>query len=239
MKRARKRGPRQPYKAQRSRTYRSTQARARMVPLPRQRGYLRQGGYYGRYANGGELKFHDVDLDDAVVAGAGGVTDSINKIAQGVTESQRVGRKCVIRSINWRYLVTLPLSAAIGSPDTLRMIMYIDKQANGATAATTDLLESADFQSFNNLSNSGRFRTILDRTIDILRTNGAGDGTTNDAAGTNINGTFFKKCAIPIEFNSTTGAITEIRSNNIGVMLFSHGGVCGFESKIRLRFSDG
>ncbi len=51
-------------------------------------------------------------------------------------------------------------------------------------------------------------------------------------------GSFYKKCDMPIEFNNTTGAIAEIRSNNLGVMLGSSSGAAGFTSKFRLRFSD-
>ena len=46
----------------------------------------------------------------------------------------------------------------------MRVMLYHDKQANGATAAVLDILESADYQSFNNLVNSGRFRILMDRT---------------------------------------------------------------------------
>ncbi len=190
----------------------------------------------------GELKFHDVDLDDAGISSGVSVTDSINKIAQGVTESTRVGRKCTIKSINWRYQIKMPqrVDSALGS-DTVRVIMYLDKQANGAIAASTDLLETADYQSFNNLGNSGRFLVLHDKTVDMNAQNGYGNGTTNASGELHHSFTFFKKCDIPIEFSSTAGAITEIRSNNIGVFLISKDGTStgvSFDSKIRLRFSD-
>ncbi len=186
-----------------------------------------------------ELKFFDLDLDDALVASAGGITDSINKIPQGVTEITRVGRKCTIRQINWRFDLQLPTqTAASAGSDTIRVLMYLDKQANGATASITDILETADFQSFNNLSNKNRFRTLMDRTYAINAEAGGGDGTTEDYAATTITDSFYKKVNLPIEFNSTAGAITEISSNNIGVLLISRSGLVNFTSKIRLRFSD-
>ncbi len=204
-------------------------------PRGGQRGYLRTGGYYGR-----ETKFHDVDLDDAVVANTGAVTPSINLIPQGVTEIQRDGRKCTITKIQWRCRVQLPETDAAADPaqgDTLRMIMFLDKQANGATAATLDFLESTDFQSYKNLANSSRFWTIFDKTVSINYAGLASDGAgVVSQAKVTRNYSFFKKCVIPLEFDSTTGAITEIRSNNIGVLLISENGVVGFGSKIRLRF---
>ncbi len=203
-------------------------------------GYDRSVGYYGRMTAGKELKFHDVDFNDAVVAIGGTVEPSINLIAQGVTESQRIGRKCTIRSIGWRWQMTIPERDAAATPgqgSTLRMILFQDKQANGATAAVTDLLESADFQSFNNLVNKGRFRTLMDKTVTINYMGLGSDGAGVVSQGLQIrHGTFFKECNIPVEFDSTTGAITEIRSNNIGVLLISGAGLCGFASKFRLRF---
>lgn len=207
-------------------------------------GFQRTVGYYGRYAPvgpPGELKFFDVTLDDAVVASGGTITDSINKIAQGVTEVTRVGRKCTIKSIGWRYLISLPEVAAAANPpgsDTVRVIMYLDKQCNGATATVTGILEGAQFQEFNNLANKGRFRTLVDEMVDINYLSGIGITATQDYAQVRISGSFFKKCNIPIEFDAATGAITEIRSNNLGVLLISSAGLAGFGSRIRLRFSD-
>lgn len=207
-----------------------------------QRGYLRTAGYYRQTAAKAsvELKFHDVDLDDAVVATGGTITDSINKIAQGVTESERIGRKCNIRSIQWRMNVSLPTldaQALAQVEDTVRTILYQDTQCNGATAAVTDILEAANWQSFNNLANKGRFKILMDKEVDLnpLAIASDGDGLMTTAGVTRTH-TFFKKCNIPVEFSATTGAITEIRSNNLGVLQISQSGKGSFESKIRLRF---
>ena len=200
-------------------------------------GFTRRTGFFGGAI--GELKFHDLDIDDATIASNGTIAQaSCNIIAQGVTEVQRIGRKCTIRSINWRFNIRLPEGTAVTTTaDSVRIIVYLDKQTNGAAATVTAILESDDFQSFNNLANKSRFRTLMDRQYDI-NTELSGDGTTVDSPRFNMNDTFFKKVNIPIEFDSTTGAITEQRSNNIGVLLLSKNGLCTFASKMRLRFSD-
>ncbi len=188
------------------------------------------------------MKFHDVGLDDAVVASGGVITATVNIIAQGNTESTRNGRKCTIKAIQWRYRIGLPEILNQANPantDTLRVIMYLDKQCNGATAATLDLLETADFQSFRNLANTQRFDFLHDKVYSLNYTNMAADAAvqfSNSATKRSIQ--FYKKCNIPLEFNSNAGAIGEIRSNNIGVLLVGSDGTCSFESKIRLRFSD-
>ncbi len=191
------------------------------------------------------MKFHDVDIDDAVIASGGNIiaNGSVNLIAQGVTESQRVGRKCTITAIGWRFRIILPEQDAVATPassDLIRVILYWDKQANGATAVNTDILESSNIFSFNNLANSGRFKTLMDRTYPINYLNLASDGAGVVSHGNVIlQDSFYKKCNVPIEFSGATGALTEIRSNNIGVMVVGLNNIAGFTSKMRVRFADG
>ncbi len=188
------------------------------------------------------MKFFDFTYDDAAIAVGGTVEDSVNQIAQGVTESQRVGRKCTITAINWRYTLNLPENDAVATPldgAISRVILFQDRQCNGATAVVLDILETANYQSFRNLSNSGRFNILMDKNHILnyrgLASDGAGVVSQADVKSDH---TFYKKCSIPIEFNSTTGAITEIRSNNIGILVISSNGTPGMLSKLRLRFSD-
>ncbi len=186
-----------------------------------------------------ELKFHDVDIDDAVIAQAFSVQAGVNLIAQGVTESTRVGRKCTIRSIHWHFVIELQGATAKGNTsDVVRVMMVLDKQANQALPANTDVLESTSFLSFNNLSNRKRFRTLMDRTYTLVAQAGGGDGTTEDYGEDQQWDEFHKKVNIPIEFNAAAGAITEITSNNLVILLASENGTSTFTSKVRLRFSD-
>ena len=206
------------------------------------RGYMRTAGFYGRFAGpSAELKFHDLAVDDAVVAVNGTIIDnSVNNIPQGTTEITRIGRKCTIRSINWRFSMQLLTEANTATPgvDTVRVIMYLDKQCNGAAATVTDILESDNYHSFNNLANKSRFRTLMDRTYTFSHPCASGADATAEWGPEKQDDTFFKNVNIPIEFDGTAGALTEIRSNNIGVMLLSQAGLCNFTSEIRLRFSD-
>ncbi len=206
-------------------------------------GRDRIGGYYGRYAGrDGELKFHDVALDDAVVSATGGITPTLIIIPQGVTESNRVGRKCTLKSVHCRYRITLPTQDAQGTPafgDTIRTIIYVDKQCNGATAAITDILEAANVQSFRNLANSGRFTFLCDKLQFINYSGLASDNAgVVSQAGVSHSYVWNKRLNMPIEYDSTTGAITEIRSNNVSILLLSAHGICGFSSEFRFRFSD-
>lgn len=172
----------------------------------------------------GELKFLDNSITDASIASAGTIVeDSVLGIAQGVGPGQRVGRQITVKKLMWRYNVENPSTSGSGgkSPDVVRLILYLDKQCNGAAAVVGDILESADYQSFRNPCNSGRFQILMDRTHQLNAAGGAGDGTSNDFVGIGHSETFFKDVNIKVEFNSTTGAITELTSNNIGVLIIS------------------
>lgn len=211
-------------------------------------GKDRVGGYYGRYKGSGgrktgELKFHDVIQNDTVVAQTTTITPSVNLIAQGITESTRVGRKCTLKSIHWRYQISLPQKDAQATPeegDSCRVVLYIDKQCNGATIVGLDLFETESLQSFRNLANTNRFTILCDKIHNIRYGGMASDGAGLVSQGKEVmNTSVFKTLNLPIEFSSTTGVITEIRSNNIGILLISSSGVCGFNGNLRVRFSDG
>lgn len=225
-----------PYSAPRKRVYKRP-----FVP-----GRSRVGGFYGRYSGvKAELKFHDIVVDDAQIATGGVIQNAgtINIIPQGVTEIQRIGRKCTIKSIWWKYSLDIPEIDAQGDPgngDQVRLILYQDKQCNGATATAGGILETAGgVRSFRNLANQGRFVILMDKLHTLSYQTLASDGA-GLVSSSNLrrNWSFYKRCAIPIEFDSTTGALTEIRSNNLGVLAVSAGGIARLQSEFRLRFSD-
>ncbi len=196
---------------------------------------------------GGELKFFDTLKALTAVAGTGVILDdSVNHIVQGVTESERVGRKCTIRAVHFRGVITNPTWTALGDgKQAVRIIVYHDKQANGATAAIGDILEqtaeNTSYNSFRNLANSGRFKILYDVRKDMRI-----PAVAQTAAGTfssyiNVwSWHFSRKVNIPIEFSGITGAIDEIRSNNIGVLAmgFDNSSPPSVQYTCRLRYSD-
>ncbi len=207
------------------------------------RGYNRTSGYYGRLnrAYNGEMKFHDIAVTDTSIASGGAIqnTGSINLIPQGTTEITRIGRKAVIKSINLRYQISIASGVdEAATADIVRVILYQDKQCNGVTAAILDILETAAWNSFRNLANSGRFIILCDKLHTINTTAAGGNGTAFEVGQKITHGSFFKKCSIVLEFDAAAGAITEIRSNNLCVLLISSQGTAGFDGQFRLRFTD-
>ncbi len=209
-------------------------------------GYTRTAGNWGRYqgtgGGGSELKWHDETLTDAIVAPTGGVFDSLNLIPQNTTENGRIGRKVTVISIAMRYEVVLPQqdkgSTAV-SGDVLRVMIYVDKQCNGATATVGNLLQTAAYMEYRNMSEVGRFQVLYDKNHSMNYANLTSEtADTVSASSMTRFVSVFKKVSIPLEFDSTTGAIGEIRSNNIGVLVISSIGVVGFLGNTRIRYSD-
>lgn len=211
-------------------------------------GVTRSIGYYGRYTNPAkpELKFFDTSLSGTIDATAeipatGG---QINLVPQGDTQSQRVGRKIIIRSIHVKGTAFLAPAASANASEVAYMYLIWDKQCNGAAATVGDA-NSGVFTSANlsvaymTLANKSRF-VILKKWIWTFNA-GAGVTTAYNTVARNFD--FFKKCMIPIEFDAsaTTGAITTIRSNNCFLVWGTTGttdDVVSVTGAIRIRYMD-
>lgn len=205
-------------------------------------GYERLGGFYGRFTGpNAELKFLDTAISFSFDAtGEVPATGQLNLIPQGSTESQRIGRKVVIKSLYIRGTVTFTPAASTSGVDDVFLYIVLDRQCNGAAAAITDVLTSnAMGSALVNLANTDRF-VILGRKSWKLQ---SAAGVSAAYARDQIPWSFYKKLNVPIEFDSssTSGAITTIRSNNI--FLLAGSGLIGddvttCDATCRIRYSD-
>ena len=205
-------------------------------------GFDRTGGSFGRYAGrGAELKFFDTALSFNIDStGEVPATGQLCLIPQGVTESTRVGRKCVIKSIQGK-MQLLYQPGATGLATTSGVIyVVLDKQTNGAAAAATDVFESGAnlHLQFHDLANSQRFVVLKKMKYTMVPQAGVTTAYNNSMRVIE----FYKKCNIPLEFSSTTGAITELRSNNVFLLAGCDANTDDLTAvigNVRLRFSDG
>ncbi len=187
-----------------------------------------------------ELKFLDQSVDVDTIAAAGEIASaSLVVIPQGADESNRIGRKVTVKQIGIKADLFLPASTSANfTTDTVRLILYHDKQANGATATMANLLESGtDWLSFRNLTETGRFQFLLDKLY-TLNSHLSGNGTTDQSGAYQEHVEFYHSCNIPIEYSSTAGVLTEIRSNNLGLACISRNGLVDLDSVIRVRYTD-
>ncbi len=216
--------------------------RGAMVLAPRRQRFAAAPAYFAR----GETKFFDTDLD-AIFGTIATTMESanLNIIAQGNTESQRIGRKVILRRVDVKGVLIIPLSAdAADTSEVVRLLLVCDKQTNGAAFTATDIWDTDSIRSFNNLANSSRFRVLQSKTFDMNCTAGSGRGSTDTLAfgensisfkmGVNLN--------LPIEFDNsaTTGAVTTQRSNSLWLVSQSITGLVVMSvTTSRVRFADG
>lgn len=159
-------------------------------------------------------------------------------IPQGVTESTRVGRQCTIKSVQFRANLTyIPGADTLGCT-TAYVYLVLDKQANGAAAAVTDVFTGTSMQTaMLNLSNSERFRILKKWVLKFQ----AGAGVSGAYGRDSQSIEYFKKCNIPVEYSSTTGAITELKSNNLFIIAGTDATAddeVNVSGTARLRFTD-
>jgi len=214
--------------------------------IPRSlRGYARFGGYYGRYnfkkrQGPGERKFLDTTIAfNALTAGSIPNT-SLNVIPQDITESGRIGRKVVIRSVQFNIRWN-PNSTV--ENDNVRFMLVQDKQCNGATAIVSGnggVLETASVTSYRNLESIDRYNVLYDNVF-FFAARAVLAGPTYYSNDIPMK-SFYKRCYIPIEYDAsvTTGALTSIRSNNLFLLCVAtdNNNVIGVNGVCRIRYTD-
>lgn len=181
-----------------------------------------------------ELQFFDTTISSSGLSLTGTIAPSINLVPQNVEDSGRIGRKIVIKEILFNGVYTIP--GAVGSLEltnsTVRQLVYVDHQTNGAALTVSDLLVAAQFLSFPNLTKEGRFTVLDDRLIDLNSFAGGDDRSypANTAFALQF------PCNIPVLFDGATGAITEITANNVGILFIISKLIVGIDSRVRIRY---
>lgn len=192
----------------------------------RRRGYLRTGGQYGRYlGNGGlrgitEKKFNDTFVSTTPAPG-GTINSTMLVIPQGTGEQERIGNKIVVTQIHmrgvFRYQNTTSTDYAASGALNLRLLLVLDKQANGVIPNAGDILfsiSSGPTFAFNRISNKDRFVVLKDirKTLVGNYTIGGVPAATQEDFECHI------KCRLPIMYGGTTGNYNEMKSNSLLVV---------------------
>lgn len=106
-----------------------------------------------------------VDLASQVFAGnTTGTIALVATIAQGAAVTQRVGKKVLLKGVQIRgYATADTVTLTTGG---VWMLVY-DKRPTGALPNITDILDTANSNSFLNDANSGRFKILARRTYSL------------------------------------------------------------------------
>ncbi len=218
----------------------------------RRRRYRRKFSRYRRYRSGSsafrryngarsEKKFFDDTQATFSMTTTGAVASAdLFLITQGSTANQRIGRKILITDLYFRGHLFLP-GQSTSTHDTGRIIILLDKQANGANPVQADILVGTNWKDFRNLDTSHRFKVLATRTYNFAPTG----ITTNFDANTRLV-TFnsynmfiaLNNLNIPIMYDASTGALGDLVSNNIVIYTHSEKGLVDMSWKKRVRYRD-
>ena len=161
----------------------------------------------------------------------------------GPGRDRRIGRKATVTSISIRYDLELQPREDTGfmqDQDLIRVMLFVDHQANGAFPAITDILEVGSTNSHRNLTNVGRFTILMDRVHPVINGSNAGDGTKNQYGLAIRHYEFARKLKVPLLFGGTSGDIAGMASNAVCGVVFNtiSGTGVHLHSVVRLRYSD-
>lgn len=186
-------------------------------------------------ANAKETGFVDIALANYAQDTTGTIA-LLNTVAQGTSVNQRVGKKIMLKSLQFHGISVAGTTATINEVSFL--IVY-DKRPTGALPAITDILNTANTISFNNDANSGRFR-ILKRVDRQLIGNSTTPSTGDEARREDF---YLNLRDLPTTFKAAgTGAIGDQEEGSL--LIVSVGNVAAgtaastLAGAFRLRFVD-
>lgn len=191
---------------------------------------------------GKEVKFYDETNTNGFAAFSTSGTilsNSLNNIPNGIDLSQRIGRKITVVGLGLTYTMEMPVTAvAADTVDNLRIIVYLDKQANGAAAGPADILQGpVTIGSYRNLTNVNRFRVLSDEIFHLQCKAGAAAAPTVFGV-EGIVRKVWMDLNVPIQFSGLIGSEADIRSNNLGILVVSSNFQATMQCNSRLRFTD-
>lgn len=135
-----------------------------------------------------------------------GTISLINTVAQGASVNQRIGKKIMMKSVQFRGRLQSGNTTTVA--DAAALLVY-DKRPTGALPAITDILVTANSASFNNDVNADRFR-IIRRWDWTLTGNDATAGQQTSSSCHSFD-EFVSLKGLPQVFNAAgTGAIGDI-----------------------------
>lgn len=215
----------------------------------RRRNFRRKGKFRRRRRNNfsnpanREIKFYDeTNLNANQPASAGGKiwSNSLINIPEGTGQSERIGRKINVVGVGMTMEFVLPVTTfGVEATDNMRVILYLDKQANGAVPIPADILTiSVAVGSYRNLANVDRFRILYDKIHSI--NSGAGTGTTDtlEYAARSFFRKAWVKANIPVLYSGLGGGTVDIKSNNLGILVVSSNVKCLLTIHSRVRYID-
>lgn len=174
-----------------------------------------------------------------------GAAASLVLIPAGTGPKERIGERVYIHSIHARmnfYPEMNNTSSNSAIALSVRLMLILDKQANGVQASATEALEYNNHYSYRNLNNVSRFNVLFDQTF-VIKTDNVSSYTSGIKS---FKWNKYLKEPIVVNFGGSTGGISEVTSTNLFWTMSTrqppaHTGTwngASVEGYTRLRFSD-
>jgi len=188
--------------------------RQRGAPQDKRPFKKKKSRFEGRIRVSPEKKNLDVLNSNSIALGPGGTLFLLNGCDDGTTVNTRIGRRILLTSltVRWQGYMTPTSAGASG----LRLLIVYDRQPNAATPAITDIMQFDDISSMMQLSNSKRFKVIVDELVPCVGSNGEQAW----------NRSIYRKLNLPVEFNeNSTNTITSITTGALFAIVWQAGGI--------------
>lgn len=168
-----------------------------------------------------EKKFFDTYSNPTAFATAG-VVNTLNSIPQGDDAITRDGRRVMNLGIHFHFRMSLAIApplvdGILATPTSARVILFYDKDANGAAPSVTDILDVTTgvdrAMGFRNMNNYSRFVILLDSQDG----SGMREISTNSSSLQNFEFSKYIKCPKETVYADSTTAVPV--EGSFGIML--------------------
>lgn len=218
---------------QQQRLARAAQYRAGYRTVARTRGVF----------GSGEMKYFDSSVSNNAIAavttswtGTGQDPATLNTLfcpTVGAAINQRIGREVKVLKIKIRGYIRVDAQATQSTADAasyLRIILFQDTQTNAQQATGAQLIQDGSaagttVTAFQNLANTGRFRVLKDKVINLSNLNmanatGAANGVIQAALKRQFKIIHRFRKPVSVRFNATNGgSIADIVDNSFHIVV--------------------
>lgn len=153
----------------------------------------------------------------------------LNGVAQGAANQTRVGRRMLMKSLQYRFHLGTAAGASTTQLAPVRVLVVYDRQANGAVCLNTDVLATAVFQGFQNLGNTDRFLILSDMVHGL-------DGNSTQPT----SGKVYKKLNLDTMFIGNGNLVADIGSGSVYAFIATPGSATALVVNLnfRIRYVD-
>lgn len=216
------------FKAPRRQVARPSLARARSLPAA-------VSTTFSFKRRGKELDFVDTTLSSTAISTTPYLV-LLNGLVPGTGDNQRLGRRIQMKSIELKAYTSADTTTTI---NIVRFAIVLDRQANGAAPAFTDIYDAASPTALRNISNKPRFKVLWDSGVIPI----VGNITTPATGQELVTMEKYRKIDIPVQYNNgTAGDITDITTNSlyfVAVGAIASGTADSqLTGKVRVRYDD-